>query len=392
MNIETLPSPANSNNTGSFWHTLHRPIIGAAPMDAVTDQPFRHILKKYGNPDIVYTEFTSVEALCHGDWSSMHNFLYDESQRPIIAQIYGRTPDYFRQVAIMLCEMGFDGIDINMGCPAKTVANGGCGAGLIRTPDNAQAIVRAAKAGVEEWRNGATTANCTRLLARFSKHVAEKHAQLPAAYQERRHIPVSVKTRIGYEEPSVESWIPRLLEVEPVVICLHGRTLRQAYKGQADWDVIGKAAQIVKKTPTLILGNGDVSSYEDGVQRSAHYGLDGVLIGRASFGNPFVFQPSKPSATEQTHLERELFRHRLITIAMEHVRLYEQTFQHVKNFYFPAMRKHLSWYIKDFSGAGHLRASLMQANSSQEVDAIFDQQRQRSMSFRKLEELARSQA
>jgi hypothetical protein len=120
-------------STQSFWHALPRPLIGLAPMDGITDHPFRHIQKKYGNPAIMYTEFTSVEALCHGDWQSMNHLLYDESQRPIIAQIYGRTPLYFRQIAVLLCELGFDGIDINMGCPAKSVANGGCGAGLIRT-------------------------------------------------------------------------------------------------------------------------------------------------------------------------------------------------------------------------------------------------------------------
>lgn len=391
MNKETSFSTANTNKKQNFWQDLPRPIVGLAPMDAVSDQPFRHIVKKYGNPDIVYTEFTSVEALCHGDWNALGNFLYDETQRPIIAQVYGRTPDFFRQVAIMLCELGFDGIDINMGCPAKSVASSGCGAGLIRTPDNAQAIVRAAKAGVEEWRNGATTANCTRLLARFGKHVAALHEQLPPAYQQRRLIPVTVKTRIGYEEPAVEDWIPRLLEVEPVVICLHGRTLRQAYKGQADWDVIARASEITRQTSTLILGNGDVTSRADALDRSARYGLHGVLIGRASFGNPFVFHPDQQFPEELPHHEQELYRYRLVNIAMEHIRLYEQTFQNTKNFYFPAMRKHLSWYIKDFSGAGHMRANLMQANSAQEVEAIFDHQRERSRSFRTLEELARLQ-
>ncbi|MFN8440310.1 MAG: tRNA-dihydrouridine synthase [Caldilineaceae bacterium] len=365
------------------WHSLPRPIIGLAPMDAITDHPFRHITKKYGNPDIVYTEFTSVEALCHGDWHSLRNFIYDESQRPIIAQIYGRTPQYFRQVAIMLCELGFDGIDINMGCPAKTVANGGCGAGLIRTPDNAQAIVQAAKAGVEDWCNGATTAQCTRLLARFAKHVAARHAELPAKYQQRMPIPVSVKTRIGYDRPAVEQWIPRLLEVEPVAICLHGRTLHQAYKGQADWDAIGTAAQLCRQTSTMILGNGDATSRLDAQRRAATYDLDGVLIGRASYGNPFVFQLIE-TEEEETQSTKPPSRPQMIRIALEHVRLFEETYQRLEHYHFPAMRKHLSWYIKEIPGATHIRASLMQTKSAQEVEAVFQQQEQRSLAFRRL--------
>ncbi len=360
-----------ANQAQHFWASLPRPIVGLAPMDAITDHPFRYIQKKYGNPDILYTEFTSVEALCHGDWQAMRNFLYDESQRPIIAQIYGRTPDYFRQVAIMLCELGFDGIDINMGCPAKTVANGGSGAGLIRTPDCAQAIIQAVKDGVEAWRNGATTADCTRLLARFSQYVADQHAQLPAAYRQHRAIPVSVKTRIGYEAPEVDAWIPRILEMEPAALALHGRTLRQAYSGQADWDAIGRAAELAQATPTLILGNGDVTSRIDAEARAATYGLDGVLIGRASFGNPFIFHPDhQPFTDPQDRRARMAFRYRLIDIALDHARLYEETFQAYERYRFVAMRKHLGWYIKDIAGASHIRANLMQTNSSQEVEVL----------------------
>ena len=112
----------------NFWQTLELPIIGLSPMDGVTDQPFRHIQKKYGNPPVVYTEFTSTEGVCHGAEQLLSDFLYDETQRPIIAQIYGTTPEFFRQTTILLCELGFDGIDINMGCPAKNVAHSGAGA------------------------------------------------------------------------------------------------------------------------------------------------------------------------------------------------------------------------------------------------------------------------
>ncbi|MCX6044692.1 MAG: tRNA-dihydrouridine synthase [Chloroflexi bacterium] len=351
----------------NFWDTLPRPIIGLAPMDGVGDQPFRYIQKKYGNPDIIYTEFTSVEALCHGDWQSMLNLLYDESQRPVIAQIYGRTPHHYRQVAVLLCELGFDGIDINMGCPAKSVANGGSGAGLIRTPDLAQQIIQAVKAGVEDWRNGVSPADCPNISAAFVKHVATIHHQLPAAYQARRAIPVSVKTRIGFEEPVVDAWIPNLLEMEPVAICVHGRTLRQAYSGQADWDQIGRAAELGKGTKTLILGNGDITSQADAQRRVNTYGVDGVLIGRASMGNPFIFHKETDAPEERVSgaLRSQ--------IALEHAQLFEQTFLPYGRYRFIPMRKHLAWYIREIRGANYLRAKLMQTTNSQEVEAILRQ-------------------
>jgi tRNA-dihydrouridine synthase B len=349
------------------WAALSRPIVGLAPMDGISDQPFRHIQKKYGNPDIVYTEFTSVEALCHGDWQALHNFYYDETQRPIIAQIYGKTPSYFYQVAILLCELGFDGIDLNMGCPAKNVAQAGCGAALIRTPDRAQSLIRAVQEGIRDWQNGATLADCPDLHRPFSAYVLAQHQQLPAAYQQRRPIPVSVKTRIGYETPVIDEWIPRLLAMQPAAITIHGRTLRQAYKGQADWDEIGRAAELAKGTGTLILGNGDVTGRADALARIAQYGVDGVLIGRASFGNPFVFQAEEPPAQRQT----------LIQIALEHARFYEQTYRHHQRYWFIPMRKHLGWYIKEIRGASHLRASLMQVNSATEAITLIRQQIER---------------
>jgi tRNA-dihydrouridine synthase B len=223
--------------------------------------------------------------------------------------------------------------------------------------------------------------NAPRLLARFSKHVADCHAQLPISHRQRRPVPVSVKTRIGYDTPVVDDWIPRLLEAEPAAICLHGRTLRQRYNGQADWDAIGRAAELARTTSTLILGNGDVTTRADGETRAATYDLDGVLIGRASFGNPFIFgSDPAPASDGQDRQARLAFRHRLIEIALEHARLYEATFQPHKRYRFFGMRKHLGWYVKDIPGANYLRASLMQVNSVQEVEALLEQQKKRSSS------------
>jgi tRNA-dihydrouridine synthase len=333
-------------------------------MDGVSDHPFRHIQKKYGNPQVIYTEFTSVDALCFGDWLSLYNLFYDESQRPIIAQIYGKTPAYFRQVAILLCELGFDGIDLNMGCPAKNVAQKGCGAGLIRTPPLAQSLICAVQSGVQAWQNGATYADCPDLPARFAPWVANRRQSLPPIYQQRRPIPVSVKTRIGYESPAISEWLPWLLETELAAVTLHGRTLKQAYAGQADWSEIGRGAQLARGSGAFILGNGDVISYADAQQRTACYGLDGVLIGRASFGNPFVFQPTDDL------LDNDTRRRLLIEIALEHAQLYHQTFSPHPRYWFAPMRKHLGWYVKEIPHARQLRARLMQVKSPGEVEAI----------------------
>lgn len=368
----TLGERAENAAPASLWEQLPRPIIGLAPMDGVSDHPYRHIQKKYGNPAVIFTEFTSVEALCHGDLQSLLHLLYDESQRPIIGQIYGKTPPYFRQVAILLCELGFDGIDLNMGCPAKSVANGGCGAGLIRTPDLAQTLIVATRAGVQDWCNGATLADCPDLRPSLALHAQVWRDRLPAVARVRRPIPVSVKTRIGYETPAVAEWIPRLLEAAPAAISLHGRTLRQAYKGNADWEAIGRAAELAQGTGTLVLGNGDVQSAADAQTRVATYGIDGVLIGRATFGNPFVFHPGVAAAdgAESAELAGARQQQR-IQMALEHARLFERSFRPYGRYWFAPMRKHLGWYVKDLYGARHLRGRLVQTDSPQAVAALF---------------------
>lgn len=359
----------------TFWHDLPRPIIGLAPMDGISDHPFRHIQKKYGSPALVYTEFSNVENICLGDLRLLRNFLYDESQRPIVAQIYGHTPDAFYQVAILLCELGFDGIDINMGCPARSIAHAGAGAGLIRTPPLAQQIVRAAQRGVMDWRNGAKVADCADISPAIAATAAVRRQRLPAAYRQRRPIPVSVKTRIGYDRPVVHDWIPTLLETEPAAIGVHGRTLKQRYKGSADWDAIGRAAELTRPTPTLFLGNGDVGSHAEARQKARDYRVDGVLIGRASYGNPFIFCPpgnldedcdEHPAPTDRAHT--------FARIALEHSLLYAKTFSGEARYHFLPMRKHLGWYARGMESAvglhQALRTRLLQTHSAEEVEQV----------------------
>ncbi len=347
-------------------------------MNGVTDHVFRHIQKKHGNPMLLYTEFTSVDGICAGASALLKDFLYDESQRPIIAQIYGRKPSHFYQTAVLLCQLGFDGIDINMGCPAKSVAHGGSGAGLIRTPSLAQAIVRATQQGVQDWRNGATVRDCVDVPDRLAAQVEARRQRLPTAFQQRRPIPVSVKTRIGYDRCQVQEWIPQLLETAPAAIAVHGRTLVQGYSGESDWAAIGRAAELARGSGTLILGNGDIRSLPDAHRRIVAYGVDGGLIGRASYGNPYVFRQDGSPAQQASiahgpMLSPDQDRYALLHIALDHARLYEASFGHLDRYYFLPMRKHLGWYVRHLPGASHLRRTLVQISSLDEAVAVIDQ-------------------
>lgn len=351
----------NQRNQTSFWTKLNRPLIGLAPMDGVTDHPYRFIQKKYGQPDLIYTEFATVEGFCRGVTRPLRDFIFDETQRPIIAQIYGKTPEFFRETAMVVCQLGFDGIDINMGCPAKSVANGGAGAALIRTPLLAQEIVRATQAGVEDWVNGKTAADGECITPQIAEIVARRHSKLPEKYRLHQTIPVSVKTRIGFDKPIIEEWLPILLETQPAAIAIHGRTLRQGYGGQANWDEIGKAVQLAKESSILILGNGDISSKKVALEKAEQYGVDGVLIGRASFGNPWVFGNDEVSIQQRAK------------VALEHAQCHEKSFQNDERYSFLPMRKHLSWYIRGFKKAKEVRKKLVLTHNSQEVKKIFEE-------------------
>lgn len=335
-----------------FWDNLDKPIIGLAPMDGVTDAPFRLLTAKYGKPSVQITEFTNVEGLARGAIKMLEAFLYDETERPIVAQIYGVEAGSFYKAAVMLSAMGFDGIDINMGCPATKVAQSGAGAGLIRTPDLAKELISITKKGVTDWANGISLQDAG-VHPAMIEEIYKTHGTDPI----RRQIPVSVKTRIGYDSVIAEEWINHLLETQPANITLHGRTLRQMYLGNADWEVIGKACRVVKQSglTTGFLGNGDVSSMEDALKKISDYGVDGVLVGRATFGNPWFFSSKIPDTREQ------------LTVAIEHSHLFEKIFPHVP---FVIMRKHLGWYCKGFDGAKELRVSLMNVSSANEVEEI----------------------
>ena len=355
----------------NFWHSIAKPIIGLSPMDGVTDASFRWISAKHGGPDITVTEFVNVDAAIHAPHTLIRDFTYSEIERPIIAQIYGHTPELFYQAAHVICELGFDGLDINMGCPAKNVAASGSGAALIRTPELARAIIRAARRGIDDWSAGQTLDDLG-LRHKITETVRSSNelrrgCAIPAA---RRPIPLSVKTRIGYDEIVVEDWIQTLLEENPVAISIHGRTLKQGYKGDADWDAIARAVEVAKSAPTLILGNGDLKDMADVYRRVRECGVDGVLLGRAAEGNPWIFR--NKDALKQAlrsdgaalHSPEPISLAERFRVIVEHAQHFESYVQ-IRNFV--GMRKHLIWYCRDFRGAAELRAKMVRVNNSAEV-------------------------
>ncbi len=357
----------------SFWQGIEKPIIGLSPMDGVTDASFRRVAARYGRPDLCMTEFTSVEAICCGADSFVRDLSYGDYERPVLAQIYGHTPTAFYQVAHIVCELGFDGLDINMGCPAKKVANKGSGAGLILNPKLAVAIIRATRQGIEDWASGQQLEGIgleTEVVQRV-RHMNGDRAQRAT----RNAIPLSVKTRLGYDQVAVDEWIPVLLNEEPAAISLHGRTLKQMYKGRADWDAIHRATELAREVPTLILGNGDLKSMSDAVERIRQTGVDGVLLGRGAMGNPWIFrnkQWAKDSLAGIAHTREfglEVTREERTQVLLEHSRHFEALWGERR---FPAMRKHLAWYCKGFRGAAQWRAQMVRARNSEEVAQIME--------------------
>ncbi|MDF0674193.1 MAG: tRNA-dihydrouridine synthase [Nitrospira sp.] len=359
----------------NFWPSLPRPLIGLSPMDGVTDACFRSVIAQQGKPDVSFTEFTHVHDVCHGPEIHLETLRYSERERPIMAQLYGKDPDLFYLAALAVCELGFDGLDINMGCPSKSVASSGSGAGLIRTPELARTIMRAAKRGIEDWAEGRTLEEAGFTSARVAMFERLNRQRGKTGPTHRRQVPLSVKTRLGYDSVTVEGWIEELLMEQPAVISLHGRTLRQMYRGTADWSAIGRAVALVKGTGTLILGNGDIQSLDDIAVRVRETGVDGVLVGRGVLGAPWFFR-SKEQARKRTRGMKdidvgpdpgEVSLNERFAVLLDHAQQF-QSLVGEKQFY--RMRKHLGWYCKGFPHAASLRAQMVRVSSVEALHAL----------------------
>jgi len=352
----------------NFWHKIPQPIVGLSPMDGVTDPAFRYIVARYGKPDVQVTEFVNVDEVCHGGDSAWNQLRYAEIERPIVAQIYGADPNKFYQVAQVVCELGFDGVDINMGCPSKNVSARGCGAALIRNPPLAREIIRAGQAGVADWAAGhriETIGLRPKVVERVQALAAGLNGSRP-----RQPVPVSVKTRLGYDAVVIEDWVSVLLEERPEVISIHGRTLTQMYRGRADWEAIARAAKLIRETSTLVLGNGDVESLHDLVARVQETQVHGVLIGRGALGNPWIFRAkewAKGEGRGEGDAVGSVPLSERFQVALEHARYFESLGGAPR---FAAMRKHLGWYCTGFFKAAEVRSQMFRATSSQDVERI----------------------
>src|SRR3989344_5105644 len=332
-----------------FWGEIKKPIFCLAPMADVTDCAFRQIIAKYGKPDVFWTEFVSADGLCSaGREKLLVDFIYSENERPIVAQIFGSNRDNIRDASKLCKELGFDGIDINMGCPDKSVEKQCSGAAMIKDPELAREIIRVAKEG-----GGG--------------------------------LPVSVKTRIGYNKNEIETWIRELLKEDLAALTIHLRTRKEMSDVSAHWDLMKRILEIRNemKVETLILGNGDVENIEDAKQKVKETGCDGIMLGRAIFGNPFLFANKNVLSEVEGHLpfapkqkaslekhknfllkifsvrrrhssqgfsqELSISTQKKLKVMVEHTKLFEKMLGKHKNF--AIMKKHYKAYANGFDGA-----------------------------------------
>lgn len=300
-------------------------------MANVTDAAFRRIIAKYGKPDVFWTEFVSVDGLLSaGRGKLLIDFWYTEPERPIVAQIFGGAPERFGKAAELIRELGFDGIDINMGCPDRAVEKQGAGAALIKDPERAIKII-------EETKKGSGG------------------------------LPVSVKTRIGYNQNEISEWLPRLFEADIAALAVHLRTRKEMSDVDAHWELAPAVVELRDKysPETPVLGNGDLKNIEEAKNKIEASGMDGAMFGRGIFGNPWLFSPhGAPELPEK------------LRVMVEHTGLFEELYKSnlpygkgaLKNF--DVMKKHYKAYVNGFDGAKELRLKLMAAGDSKEVRAI----------------------
>lgn len=323
--------------SNGFWDSLQQPILALAPMADVTDASFRRIINKYskvpgGHPFVFWTEFVSADGLAlapeEGRKKLLADLIFSEGEHPIVAQFFTSRPENMEKAAALARELGFDGVDINMGCPDKSIEKQGAGAAHIKDPTRAQEVIAAAKRGA-----GA--------------------------------LPVSVKTRLGYNKDELEEWLPALLEARPAVVTLHARTRKEMSLVPARWERVARAVEIRNKYQgdTLIFGNGDLTDVADARQKVAESGADGAMLGRAIFGNPWLFSNTRHPMSCITLEER-------LKVLVEHTKLFEELLPHKS---MAIMKKHYKAYVSGFDGAAELRGQLMNAGTSAEISALVHQ-------------------
>ncbi len=308
-----------------FWKTLPRPIMALAPMADVTDAAFRRIIARYGKPDVMWTEFVSADGLAlapeAGRAKLKRDLLFTEAERPIVAQFFTSSPSHMERAAALARELGFDGVDINMGCPDRSIEKQKAGAALMKDPECGRNLIEAARKG-----SGG--------------------------------LPISVKTRLGYHKEEIEAFLPSIFSAGPAAVTIHLRTRKEMSDVPARWESMPSiiAMRDALSPETLVLGNGDVSTPQEAREKASTYGCDGVMLGRGIFGNPWLFSEKIPTVREK------------LLALVEHVTLFEELLGDVKNF--AIIKKHFKAYVHGFDAAKELRVALMEAPDARAVEHI----------------------
>lgn len=311
----------------NFWQELPKPFFVLAPMEDVTDVVFRHVVAEAGSPDVFFTEFTNSESYCHPDGikSVRGRLMFTEDEQPIVAHIWGDNPENFRKMSIGMAELGFKGIDINMGCPVPNVAGRGKGSGLILRQDVAAELIEAAKAG---------------------------------------GLPVSVKTRLGYKEVDEwKEWLTHILKQDIANLSIHLRTRKEMSAVDAHWELIPeiKALRDEIAPNTLLTINGDIPDRQVGLELAEKYGIDGVMIGRGIFKNPFAFEKEAKEHSPEEYLD-------LLKLQLDLQDKYAEELPRTMS----GLHRFFKIYVKGFRGAGELRNQLMNTKSTDEVRALLN--------------------
>ncbi|MBA8759964.1 tRNA-dihydrouridine synthase [Staphylococcus schleiferi subsp. coagulans] len=311
----------------NFWRELPRPFFILAPMEDVTDIVFRHVVSEAARPDVFFTEFTNTASFCHpeGIHSVRGRLTFSEDEQPMVAHIWGDQPEQFREMSIGLAEMGFKGIDLNMGCPVANVAQKGKGSGLILRPEVAAEIIQATKAG---------------------------------------GLPVSVKTRLGYYEiDEWKDWLKHVLEQDIANLSIHLRTRKEMSKVDAHWELIEAIKNLRDEIApdTLLTINGDIPDRQTGLELVEKYSVDGIMIGRGVFHNPFAFEKEP-----REHTSKEL-----LDLLRLHLSLF-QKYNKDEDRQFKSLRRFFKIYVRDIKGASQLRHQLMNTESIAEARELLD--------------------
>lgn len=310
----------------SFWNTLPKPFFALAPMEAVTDVVFRHVISHAASPDIFFTEFTSSAGYCSpkGRHSTKGRLAFTNDEQPIVAQIWGNDPEQFSAMSKDLKDMGFAGIDINMGCPVTNVATKGCGSGLIREPELAAKLIAAAKES---------------------------------------GLPVSVKTRLGYTRVDEwKDWLTHILKQDIVNLTIHLRTRKEMSKVDAHFELIADIKKLRDEIAphTLLTINGDIRDRQHGEELVEAFGVDGVMIGRGIFHNPYAF-----STNPEEHTKEEL-----LGLLHTQLDLHDQYSRELEPRKFDPLKRFFKIYVRSFEGAGELRDRLMHTRSTDEAREV----------------------